>query len=71
MNKIELDYIDEVCEGCFCYVATRRAEGDHYMDLSLKQGSRTQNSTKGPKFGPRASGTLSKNIWEPRSQKPK
>ena len=50
------------CEGCFCDFSMWRAEGDHYADLSLKRGSRTQNSTKGPKFGPRASGTLSKNI---------
>ena len=50
------------CEGCFCDFSMWRAEGDHYADLSLKRGSRTQNSTKGPKFGPRVSGTLSKNI---------
>ena len=33
------------------------------MDFSLeKRGSRTQNSTEGPKFGPRANGILSKSI---------
>jgi hypothetical protein len=58
-----------LCEGCFCNSATRLAEGDHYVGLNLKKGgSRTQNSTKGPKSGPRASGTLSKNIQEPRTE---
>ena len=51
------------CEGCFCYIATRRAKGDHYVDLGLERDSRTQNSTKGPKFGPRASGILPKSIF--------
>jgi hypothetical protein len=26
------------CERCFCYGATWRAEGDHYVGLSLKEG---------------------------------
>ena len=26
------------CEGCFCNNATRRAEGDHDVDLSFKRG---------------------------------
>jgi hypothetical protein len=60
------------CEGCFCNNATWRAEGDHDMDFDIeKRGSQTQNSTEGPKFGPRASGTLLKNIQKPKSLKPK
>ena len=58
--------IVEVCEGCFCDFATWRAEGDYDVDLSLERGSQIQNSIKGPKSGPRASETLSKNIKEPR-----
>ena len=54
--------IVEVCEGCFCDFATWRAEGDYDVDLSLERGSQIQNSIKGPKSGPRASGILSKNI---------
>jgi hypothetical protein len=58
--------------GCFCNNATWRAEGDHDMDFDIeKRGSQTQNSTEGPKFGPRASGTLLKNIRKPKSLKPK
>ena len=55
------------CEGCFCDFAMWRAEDDHDVGLSLGRGSQTQNSTNDPKYGPRASGTLSKNIKEPRS----
>jgi hypothetical protein len=36
------------CEGCFCYIATRRAEGDHYVDLNFKEG------VVEPKIQPRA-----------------
>ena len=36
----------------------------------LRRGSQTQNSNEGPKFSPRASGTSSKNIWEPRLWSP-
>ncbi len=36
------------CEGCFCYIATRRAEGDHYMDLNFREG------VVEPKIQPRA-----------------
>ncbi len=51
------------CEGSFCNNATWRAEGDHDVDFDIeKRGSRTQNSTEGLRFGPRASGTLLKNI---------
>ena len=57
------------CEGCFCNDATWRAEGDHDVDLSLKGGSRTQNSTKGPKFSPRASGILPKSIFKSQDNK--
>ncbi len=61
-----------LCEGCFCDGATLRAEGDHNMDLDLWEGgSQTQNSTEGPKFGPRASGTLLKNVQKLKSLKPK
>jgi hypothetical protein len=46
--------------------------GDHDMDFDIeKGGSRTQNSTEGPRFGPRASGTLLKNIQKLKSLKPK
>jgi hypothetical protein len=52
-----------ICEGCFYNNTTWRAEGDHDMDFDIeKRGSRTQNSTEGLRFGPRASGTLLKNI---------
>jgi hypothetical protein len=37
----------------------------------LKGGSRTQNSTKDPKFGPRASGTSSKKYLRAKIAKPK
>ena len=36
------------CEGCFCYIATRRAEGDHYVDLYFREG------VVEPKIQPRA-----------------
>jgi hypothetical protein len=36
------------CEGCFCYIATRRAEGDHYVDLNFREG------VVEPKIQPRA-----------------
>jgi hypothetical protein len=62
INTTELyDFL--LCEGCFCYIATRRAESDHYVDLGLERGSRTQNSTKGPMFGPMSSGILPKSIF--------
>ena len=52
-----------MCEECFCDGVMWRVEGDHDVDFGLeKKGSRTQNSTKGLKPGPRANGTLSKNI---------
>jgi hypothetical protein len=38
----------DVCEGCFCYIATRRAEGDHYVDLNFREG------VVEPKIQPRA-----------------
>jgi hypothetical protein len=38
---------------------------------ALWRGSRTQNSTEGPKFGPRANGVSSKNSWKPKLSKPK
>jgi hypothetical protein len=28
----------EPCKGCFCYIATWRAEGDHYVDLNFREG---------------------------------
>ena len=58
-----------LCEGCFCYIATRCAEGDHYVDLDLERDSQTQNSTKGPIFGPRASGILPKSIFKSQDNK--
>jgi hypothetical protein len=44
------DYLKPVasCEGCFCYIATRRAEGDHYVDLYFREG------VVEPKIQPRA-----------------
>ena len=36
------------CEGCFCYIATWRAEGDHYVDLNFREGAVE------PKIQPRA-----------------
>ena len=40
------------------------------MDFGLeKRGSRTQNSTEGPKFGPRANGILSKSIFKSQDNK--
>jgi hypothetical protein len=34
--------------GVFCYIATRRAEGDHYVDLNFREG------VVEPKIQPRA-----------------
>ena len=37
----------------------------------LRRGSRIQNSTEGPKVGPRANGASSKHSWKPKVLKPK
>jgi hypothetical protein len=44
------------------------------MDFDIKKkkrDSRTQNSIEGPKFGPRANGTLLKDVQKPKSLKSK
>ena len=61
------DNVINCCEGCFCYIATWCAKGDHYVDLNFREG------VVEPKIQPRAinsaqglMGYLQKYFKEPR-----
>jgi hypothetical protein len=77
LNTLNLNILGKynivcVCEGCFGNDATRRAEGDHDMDFDIEKGVvEPKTQPRAPKFDPRASGTLLKNVQKPKSLKPK